>query len=152
MGSSSLLQRKLRLQRNQRDFRQHSLSPLRPSSVPRPSPPVKPPAFTTRQDFCAGTSRKVYSACAVCLGHHPHKIVECASTMLWDNSLPCLAVCSNKLLSMRDGKSVCSDWQRHSICSSSTHDVCHFCSGCASSSHGAQECPQAQKIPSSHSL
>ena len=98
------------------------------------------------------TVGRVFSACAVCLGRHPHKVVDCTEVNLWDNSYPSCAIRSNKALTMRDGRSVCSDWQRVSGCPSSTHDFRHICSGCASPSHGAQGCPRAQKSPSSNSL
>jgi hypothetical protein len=127
-----------------------SLSPDRPSSSSRhpPSggPPLKKPEFPT------GTSGRVLSACAVCLGRHPHKIIDCSAPSIWDKSVPTLASRTNKLLSMRDGRPVCADWQRYSGCSSSRHDNRHICSGCAATSHGAQDCPRAQKAPGPHSL
>ena len=154
MGSSSNHQRKPPYHQNQRNFRQRSLSPDHPPpSKPRLSPPDKPSTSTRRADFQEGTAGRVYSTCAICLGCHPHKIVECNSTMLWDNSFPSLATHSNKLLTMWDGsKFVCTDWQCTSSCSTSRHDSRHFCSGCASPSHGAQEFPRAQKVLSTHSL
>jgi len=96
--------------------------------------------------FQAGTSGRVYSACAICLGHHPHKIIDCNVPTLWDKSLPTLALQTNKALSMRDGKLICADWQRVAGCTSSCHDNHHICSGCTLSSHGAQDCPRAEKV------
>jgi len=134
-------------------FRRRSLSPVRPFSIRKTSPPdVKPSITPQRMDFQAGAGGRVYSACAVCLGRHPHRIVECEAKMLWDSSHPSLAIRSNKILAMRDGRPICGDWQRVSSCPSSRHDNRHICSGCASSSHGAQNCSRAQKIPGSHSL
>lgn len=123
-----------------RDSNRRSLSPER---FPKPAPLDRPPH--RNPDFPASTSGRVYSACAVCLGRHPHKIVECSAPTIWDKSLPTLALRSNKILSLRDGRPICADWQRSSGCSSSRHDNRHICSGCASPSHGAQECPRAQK-------
>ncbi|KAG2740211.1 hypothetical protein P692DRAFT_201728424, partial [Suillus brevipes Sb2] len=50
-----------------------------------------------------------------------------------------------RVLTMRDGKPVCSDWQRISGCTDVTHDRRHFCSGCGLSTNGAQSCPRVQK-------
>ena len=150
LGASSSQRRVPSL--SQRDYRRRSVSPERPSSQQRPPPYEKASAPGRRPDFQASTGGRVYSACAVCLGRHPHKIVECAATMLWDNSLPSLALRSNKVLTMRDGRSVCADWQRVSGCPSARHDTRHICSGCASSSHGAQDCARAQKTVSSNSI
>ena len=145
MGSTSTLppQRKP----PHREPNRRSFSPER---RPRPSSSDKP--SHRNPDFQASTSGRVYSACAVCLGRHPHKIVECSAPSLWDKSLPTLAIRTNKILSLRDGKPICADWQRSSGCSSSRHDNRHICSGCASPSHGAQECPRAQKASGPHSL
>ena len=125
----------------QRDFRRRSLSPDRLAPLQRSFPPVKAAASSRRPDFQAGTGGRVYSACAVCLGRHPHKVIDCTAAMLWDNSLPTLATRSNKVLVMRDSRALCADWQRAAGCPTSRHDNCHICSGCASTSHGSQECP-----------
>jgi hypothetical protein len=120
--------------RDSRDTRKRSASPEHASRGKKP-----------RQDFRAGTSRGVLSACAVCLGRNPHRIIECKATRTWDDA--CDTICSRigRILTMRDGKPVCSDWQRLSGCSETTHDRRHFCSGCGLSTHGAQACPRAQK-------
>ena len=149
--TASSSQRRFPSQRSQREPRRRSLSPERPH-LPTSDAKSDPSLKNFRLDFQAGTAGRVYSACAVCLGRHPHRIVECAVPMLWDNSLPSLALRSNKILSMRDGRAVCADWQRVSGCPSSRHDNRHICSGCASSSHGAQECSRAQKASGPHSL
>ncbi|KAG2753064.1 hypothetical protein P692DRAFT_20681627, partial [Suillus brevipes Sb2] len=85
------------------------------------------------------------SACAVCLGRHAHKIVECKAAKTWDNAHDTLCTRVGKILTMRDSRPVCSDWQRVSGCNNATHDRRHFCSGCTASSHGVQNCPRAQK-------
>ena len=115
-------------QRFQRDLRRRLLSPERPH-LPTSDTKFDPSLKNLRPDFQAGTAGRVYSACAVCLGRHPHRIVECAVPMLWDNSLPSLALRSNKILSMQDGRAVCAEWQRVSGCPSSRHDNRYICSG-----------------------
>lgn len=95
--------------------------------------------------FRSGVGRKTLSACAVCLGRHPHKIVECGSSRTWDQIHPTHACRLNRILTMRDGRPVCHDWQRDASCSASHHDAKHFCSGCNATTHGAQECPRAQR-------
>jgi hypothetical protein len=142
-GPSSHVSRRQSHVSSQQDFRRRSLSPEHTR---------KPAVFGSKPNFQSSAGGRVYSACAVCLGRHPHKIVECAATRLWDNSHSSVATRSNKILTMLDGKSVCGDWQRHTGCPNSSHDHRHFCSGCASPSHGAQGCPRAQKITSSNPL
>lgn len=151
-GSVPNPQRKSSHLQNQQDFRRRSRSPECSNAVQKYPPPDKASTLAVKAEFPAGTAGRVYSACAVCLGRHPHQIVDCTTSTLWDSSLPSLAIRSNKILSMRDGRSVCGDWQRALGCPSTRHDVRHFCSGCASSAHIAQECPQAQKVANAHSL
>ena len=136
----------------QQEFRRRSLSPERSRHQRRPSSADRPAGSGRKPDFQSSTSGRALSACAVCLGRHPHKIVDCTSSRLWDNSQPALAIRSNKVLSMRDGKPICGEWQRAAGCHNTSHDFRHICSGCTSSSHGAQECPRAQKIASANSL
>ena len=135
-----------------RDFQRRSLSPECPSPLQRALPSDKASSSSRRPYFQAGTGGRVYSACAVCLGRHPHKVIDCAATMLWDNTLPALATHSNKVLVMQDRRALCADWQCASGCPTSHHDNRHICSGCASTSHGAQECPRAQKSSGSNTL
>ncbi|KIK36577.1 hypothetical protein CY34DRAFT_94122, partial [Suillus luteus UH-Slu-Lm8-n1] len=85
------------------------------------------------------------SACAVCLGRHAHKIVKWKAAKTWDNAHYTLCTRVGKILTMRDSRPVCSDWQQVSGCSNATHDRQHFCSGCTASSHRVQTCPRAQK-------
>jgi len=42
------------------------------------------PFQSNKGGFCNGAGKKTFSARAVCLGRHPHKIVECASPRTWD--------------------------------------------------------------------
>ncbi|KAG1860252.1 hypothetical protein DFJ58DRAFT_657969, partial [Suillus subalutaceus] len=89
----------------------------------------------------SGTNRGVLSTCAICLGWKSHRIIECKAPKLWDESYDTLCAQIGKVLTMQDGKPVCSDWQCVSGCVEITHDHRHFCSGCSLSSHGAQTCP-----------
>ncbi|KAG2121742.1 hypothetical protein DEU56DRAFT_746478 [Suillus clintonianus] len=129
--------------RTGRDARQHSTSPRTGRNARRPSSPD--PNKRSRQDFRSSASGSSLSACAVCLGRHPHRIVECKATKTWDNAADTICTRVSKVLTMRDGRPICSDWQRVAGCSDTTHDKRHFCSGCAASSHGVQTCARAQK-------
>jgi len=42
------------------------------------------PFQSNKGGFCNGASKKTFSACAICLGRHSHKIVKCASPHTWD--------------------------------------------------------------------
>ncbi|KAL6302098.1 hypothetical protein BKA93DRAFT_709857, partial [Sparassis latifolia] len=83
--------------------------------------------------------------CAICLERHPHKVNACAAAVLWDQSLSTLAHCVDKLLMLRDGRPLCLDWQRPNSCPNHKHDQKHICSGCGENTHGAQDCPRAEK-------
>jgi len=127
-----------------KEQRRRSRSPNQEQEYRRQSPP--PDSHKrSRQDFRSSANRGPLSACAVCLGRHPHKVIECKATKTWDNVADTLCSRVGKLLNMRDGRAICSDWQRVAGCSDTSHDRRHFCSGCTSSSHGAQNCPRAQK-------
>ncbi|KAG2107915.1 uncharacterized protein F5147DRAFT_531331, partial [Suillus discolor] len=83
--------------------------------------------------------------CAVCLGRHNHKFIECSAEWLWDGTMLTVATWTNKQLLLRSSeKPLCVDWQR-ARCISQSHDDHHVCSGCLSTSHGAQNCSRAQK-------
>ena len=151
IGLSSLHQKKPEKPPHQSSYREPNRRSLSPDRHRDHKPTSDKPPHRN-PDFQTSTSGRGYSACAVCLGRHPHKIIECNAPSIWDKSLPTLALRSNKILSLRDGRPVCADWQRSAGCSSSRHDNRHICSGCASPSHGAQECPRAQKASGSHSL
>ena len=151
-ATSSSVLRKPTHNSSLRDFRWCSLSPDHPAPLQRSFPSDKASASSRRPEFQPGTGGRVYSACAVCLGHHPHRVINCTAMMLWDGSLPALSTRSNKILVIRDGRALCADWQCASGCPTTRNDNRHICSGCASTAHGAQECPQAQKVSSSNSL
>ncbi|KAG2082664.1 uncharacterized protein F5147DRAFT_590319, partial [Suillus discolor] len=91
--------------------------------------------------------------CAVCLGRTSHNFIECTAVRLWDSSFPAVATRVNKQLLLRSSdKPLCVDWQRARGCSSHSHGERHVCSGCLSTSHGAQLCPHAQTTASSHTI
>lgn len=93
------------------------------------------------------------AVCAVCLGCHGHSFIECTAKRLWDNNFTALATRNNKSLLLRNSdKPLCVDWQRAKSCTSHQHDERHVCSGCLSTSHGAQMCSRAQKQTASYSL
>ncbi|KAG1884401.1 hypothetical protein F4604DRAFT_1502557, partial [Suillus subluteus] len=83
--------------------------------------------------------------CAVCLGRHQHRTIECTSTHTWNGQTKTFGECIQKGLWTKDGKQICTGWQRDEGCNTPRHDACHMCSGCGASTHGAQKCPRAQK-------
>lgn len=84
--------------------------------------------------------------CAVCLGRNPHRTIQCTKTLTWDGKHDTIAERINKALWTKDGKQLCTAWQRDEGCDSTRHDSRHVCSGCGATTHGAQHCPRAQKI------
>jgi len=87
----------------------------------------------------------VLSACTICLGRGPHDIYNCTSATLWDGSPAQCQKNSQGRIVNPAGSILCSDWQWPNGCSATTHDSHHECSGCGKSTHGAQNCPRAQK-------
>ena len=95
------------------------------------------------QSFPNGATKHGLSVCAVCLGHHAHKINQCNSETLWDESKAWACRSSTNQLIGEHGRPLCYDWQRPQGCQSTSH--CHECSGCGRSDHGTQKCHRAQK-------
>ncbi|KAG1792713.1 hypothetical protein EV424DRAFT_1453706 [Suillus variegatus] len=130
---------------------------LRPQAAGQPQlsiPSQKRPFAQTEE--LPGSSKKVrisrpppatgpLPCCAVCLGRHPHRTVECAATQTWDKQFETFAERIRKGLWTKDGKQICTGWQRDEGCSTPRHDARHVCSGCGAATHGAQRCPRAQK-------
>ncbi|KAG2754173.1 hypothetical protein P692DRAFT_20759062, partial [Suillus brevipes Sb2] len=90
--------------------------------------------------------------CAVCLGRHPHRTIECAATQTWDKQFDTFSERIRKGLWTKDGKQLCTAWQREEGCTTPKHDACHICSGCGATTHGAQKCPRAQKASTTDSV
>jgi hypothetical protein len=109
------------------------------------------PSSRHNQSFRSGASSTGLSACAVCLGRHPHDISKCSTGTLWDGSNSRCKRNEQKRLVNPEGLIICSDWQRPSGCTTSGHNHRHECSGCGKTSHGAQSCPRTQKGSSPHS-
>ncbi|KAG1863255.1 hypothetical protein DFJ58DRAFT_617556, partial [Suillus subalutaceus] len=73
--------------------------------------------------------------CAVCLGRHQHRTIECATSHTWNGQHETFAKRIQKGLWTKDGKQICTP----------KHDARHVCSGCGATTHGALKCPRAQK-------
>ncbi|KAH7926111.1 hypothetical protein BV22DRAFT_1009859, partial [Leucogyrophana mollusca] len=82
--------------------------------------------------------------CAVCLGRHRHRVISCDAPRTWDNKHETHSLRKFKALYTKDGRQLCAKWQRTEGCVDK-HDDRHLCSGCGSTSHGAHQCPRAQK-------
>ena len=85
-------------------------------------------------------------ACAVCLGHHEHTFLKCDGAKLWDGSAGSARKNEQGRLVAADGLPLCFDWQMPRGCASTSHLDRHRCLGCRKADHGAQACPQAQKV------
>ncbi|KAG1735861.1 uncharacterized protein EDB91DRAFT_1055922 [Suillus paluster] len=83
--------------------------------------------------------------CTVCLSRASHYIVECNASRTWDNLFDTFSQCIQKGLWAKDGRQLCTAWQRDDSCSITQHNNVHICSGCGSTEHGAQQCARAQK-------
>ncbi|KAH7903907.1 hypothetical protein BJ138DRAFT_1019880, partial [Hygrophoropsis aurantiaca] len=81
--------------------------------------------------------------CAICLGRHPHKVIECCAPRTWDKRFDTFCSRFNKAIITKDKQSICSKWQRDEGCTD-RHDDKHLCSGCGAATHGASRCPRAQ--------
>ncbi|KAG1799808.1 uncharacterized protein HD556DRAFT_1455260, partial [Suillus plorans] len=82
---------------NERDYKtdQHVSSSSRHRDWKEPtkrahSPEHASKAKKPRQDFRAGASGGVLSACAICLGRNPHRIIECKASRTWDDAFETL--------------------------------------------------------------
>jgi hypothetical protein len=129
----------------------------RSPSLPQNPRQTMPPRDTKRrhitksgaepnQFFRAGAAGNgALSACTICLGRGPHDVYNCASATLWDGSpAQCQKNNQGRIVNPA-GSILCSDWQRPNGCSATTHNSHHECSGCGKLTHGAQNCPRAQK-------
>jgi hypothetical protein len=142
----------------------HTLQKPPPGAVShtrQPSLNLKRTLPTT--DTEAGANKKVRTSrvlpisgplpcCAVCLGRHPHRTVECTATHTWDGQHETVAERIRKALWSKDGKQICTAWQREEGCNTPKHDAKHICSGCGASHHGAQSCPRAQKAAPANTI
>lgn len=99
-----------------------------------------------RPSFPSGAASPVLSACAICLGRHQHRVYNCDAQKTWDQAHDVASKRVDKSLVLVDsGRTLCGDWQRPNGCSSCMHDSRHLCSGCGKPTHGAQDCPRAQR-------
>ena len=127
------------LQANSRALRSQKRA-LSPSTTDTTIHAAKKP-----RSFRENPSSSTLPCCAICLGRNPHRIIECSIPRTWDNLHDTFAERIDKVIWTKDGRQLCPAWQRAEGCSNSKHDTRHLCSGCGSSSHGAQRCPRAQK-------
>ncbi|KAG1838788.1 hypothetical protein F4604DRAFT_1516796, partial [Suillus subluteus] len=74
--------------------------------------------------------------CAVCLGQNPHRTIDCVASQTWDKQFDMFSECIHKGLWTKDGKQLCTAWQREEGCTTTRHDAHHFCSGCGATTHG----------------
>jgi hypothetical protein len=100
-----------------------------------------------RKVFQKGAAGQSAAACAICLGRQEHDYAKCVKEKLWDGTTNSYATRGeDRKLTSVTGNSLCFQWQLTKGCSKSTHLEKHRCSGCGSSSHGAQKCPRAERL------
>jgi len=124
----------------------------RTASYQKQSPPSSPDSRTTKRPRTFRDPNTPLPCCAVCLGRNPHRTIECNKAHTWDNKHDTIAERVNKALWTKEGKQLCTAWQREEGCDSSKHDSRHLCSGCGAVTHGAQRCPRAQKAQPNNAL
>ncbi|KAG1726174.1 uncharacterized protein EDB91DRAFT_1004138, partial [Suillus paluster] len=66
--------------------------------------------------------------CTVCLGRNPHRTIECSATHTWDRQHETFAERISKGLWSKEGKQLCTAWQRDEGCTMPKHDSRHYCS------------------------
>ena len=110
-----------------------------------PASPSKQ-SLSTKLSFQNSAVTSSPSACTVCLGRHRHNVRTCNSTTIFNGRETKTRQSENgRLVCISSGSVLCSDWQRPIGCAAVDHPLCHICSGCEDSGHGAQGCPRAQK-------
>ncbi|KAJ7051787.1 hypothetical protein C8F01DRAFT_919474, partial [Mycena amicta] len=85
------------------------------------------------------------SVCAACLGRFQHNVHLCNPSTLWNGESTHVTRDQNGRLINPSGAELCLKWQLPRQCTNSSHPERHLCSGCGEKSHGAQDCPRAQK-------
>lgn len=131
----------LRRQRRSRSPRMDTLPSRRDGQIHDSSKRVKRDRPEVFQSGAASRG----GVCAVCLGRHEHFFARCEETKLWNGSVASAQKNEQGRLVAANGQPLCFDWQLPRGCTSTTHTDRHKCSGCGSSDHGAQNCPQAEK-------
>lgn len=109
------------------------------------SPPSSPDNRLNKKPRTFRDPNSPLPCCAVCLGRNTHRVIDCSATLTWDGKHDTIAERIHKALWTKTGKQLCTAWQREEGCNSNRHDDRHICSGCAAVTHGAQNCPRAQK-------
>ncbi|KAJ3779519.1 hypothetical protein GGU11DRAFT_694022, partial [Lentinula aff. detonsa] len=87
--------------------------------------------------------------CHRCLGRDPHFVKKCSRTSIWNNSRKVICDWNEKSYleiceGIHKGLELCADWQRTNGCTNRGHTEKHRCSGCASTNHGANGCPDGE--------
>ena len=99
----------------------------------------KPEVFHSSAGSCGGV-------CMVCLGRHEHFFAKCEETKLWNDSAATARKNEQGCFTAANGQHLCFNWQLSRSCTSTAHADRHKCLSCRSSDHGAQNCPQAEKV------
>jgi len=123
--------------------KEHTATATANTPMTAPSAPTLPPKPTS-----------VLPVCAVCLSRESHKgkVTNCTATHTWDKQFETFCTRFNSsLITRTDHQSVCAKWQRDEGCKEK-HAHLHVCSGCGATSHGACNCPRAQKAPPTNTI
>ncbi|KAF8835959.1 hypothetical protein BDN67DRAFT_873962, partial [Paxillus ammoniavirescens] len=77
--------------------------------------------------------------CAMCLGRHMHRTVDCEAPRTWDNIFETFSKRVSKALYTKNNIRLCTKWQHSESCTEH-HSLRHICSGCGATTHGAHSC------------
>ena len=97
-------------------------------------------------------SEATLPACPVCLSRESHSVRYCQAPTIWNGKQKTKSTRDDegKLLD-ESGRRLCQNWNQSIGCTDKTSRHVHICSGCAESTHGAQQCPLAQKAKAGNS-
>ena len=94
-----------------------SCAPLQPQTASgslkcQPSPHSSEVEDSSKKPRFWSSTVEPLPACAVCLGRHPHRVVDCTEERTWDKKFPTFATHSGKSLFTHDhSQNICSKWQ-----------------------------------------
>ena len=89
------------------------------------------------------------SACPTCLSRRQRPIQKCQAPNLWNGQRKarCTRTEDGRIVD-GDGRTLCTNWNQTIGCKDQRSKHIHECSGCGERTHGAHDCPLAEKAQS----
>ncbi|KIK52988.1 hypothetical protein GYMLUDRAFT_77645 [Collybiopsis luxurians FD-317 M1] len=120
-----------------------------PPTSPRKASGTKNSETTSFQRSFRNANQAQLARCHRCLCRDKHDIRRCTRTTLSGGKRDVLCNWNSKgyleiTHGTHAGLELCAEWQRPNGCTSRKHPEKHRCSGCASTLHGAEGCPDGQ--------